>query len=160
MLKTWDVGVDGQGYHIELKNNKKVSINGEELKLKNYVKKTGLVHTEYELQLGSKTALLVLMSMNQPHLYIDNRDFETGAEYTPLKIPGWAYIFMVLHCFNFLNGAIGGVMAVVGITFATYISCNKNMNIIIRLLLNIALLVLIFGIVLIVAVGLNNLLLG
>ena len=147
MLKTWDVRIDGNGYYIELKNNKKLSINGEALKLKDYVKKTGLVHTEYELQLGSKTALLVLMSMNQPHLYIDNRDFETGQEYTPLKIPGWAYIFMVLHCINFLNGALGGAMAVVGLTVTTYISCNRNMNIIIRLLLNIALLVLIYGIV-------------
>lgn len=147
MLKVWNISVDNIGYNIELKNNKKVFVNGEELKLKNYVKKTGLVHTEYEIPFGSKTGLLVLMSMNQPHLYIDNRDCETGAEYSPLKIPGWAYIFMVLHCVNFLNGALGGAMAVVGITFATYISCNRNMNIIIRLLLNIALLVLIYGIV-------------
>lgn len=147
MLKTWNVNIEDRGYTIELKNNRKIVINGEELKLKNYVKKTGLVHTEYEIPLGFKTGFLVLRSMNSPHLYIDNRDCETGEEYVPMKLPVWSYIFMVFHCINFLNGALGAVMAIVGITFTTYISCNKNMNIVVRLLLNIALLVLIYGIV-------------
>ena len=158
MLKTWNIRVDDVGYNIELKNNRKLIINGEELRLKDYVKKTGLVHTEYELRFGSKTALLVLMSMSQPHLYIDDRDVETGAEYTPMKIPVWAYIFMVLHCINFVNGAVGGVMAFIGITCTTFISCNKNMNIIVRILLNIALLVLTYGIVFGVAAILMGLL--
>ncbi|MCH5248693.1 MAG: hypothetical protein J1E98_02110 [Lachnospiraceae bacterium] len=158
MMKTWDIRVDDIEYRIELKNNKKVFVNGEELKLKNYVKKTGLVHTEYEIPFGPKTGVLVLMSMNAPHLYIDNRDCETGQEYSPLKIPVWAYIFMVLHCINFLNGALGGAMAVVGITFATYISCNRNMNIMLRLILNILLLIVIYAVVFGVAVVLAGLL--
>lgn len=145
--KVWNVNVDGMGYNIELKNNNKLVINGEELKLKNYKTKTGLIHTEYELQLGSKRALLVIMSMRAPQLVIDNRDCETGKEFVPIKFPVWSYIFVVLHCLNFLNGAIGGALAVVGVMIVMAVSSNKEMHIIIRILLNIAALVLTYGIV-------------
>ena len=158
MANSWDVRVDDNGYYIELKKNK-VIINGQELKLKDYIRKTGLIHTEYEIPVDSQKVLLVLRSLSAPHLYIDNKDCETGEEYVPLKIPVWAYVFIVLHCFNFMNGAIGGAMGVFGVALTVAIACNKKMNIIIRLLLNIIVLVGIFVFVVGVGVILRGLLL-
>lgn len=155
MAKTWNVVVDGNPYNIELAKGTKVIVNGEELKLKDYKKKSGLVHTEYEIPVGSKQALLVIMTAKSPQLVIDNRDCETGEEFVPIKIPGWAYIFVVLHFINFLNGAIGAAMAVVGVALTTSVSINRKMNIAVKVLLNVAIVVVayivVFGVALLAA---------
>lgn len=117
MSKQWNVKIDEQSYDVALKNANKLMINGEELKLKAYKKKTGLVHTEYEVPVGTKTALLIIRSMGTPQLIIDNKDCATGEDYVPVKLPKWAYIFIVLHCINVLNGALGIFLAIAGVTW-------------------------------------------
>ena len=153
MATSWNVTIDGSYYNVELIKNNKIVVNGQELKLKDYRVKTGIVHTEYEIPVGPKRALLVIMSMKQPQLVIDNRDCLTGAEYVPVKTPVWSYIFIVLHCINFLNGALGGALAVVGVLATISVSSNKKINIALRVLINLAILivmyVIIFGIALI-----------
>ena len=52
MGKLWNVKIDEQMYNLELKG-KKLLVNGEDIKLKKYRKKTGLIHEEYEFPLGS-----------------------------------------------------------------------------------------------------------
>ncbi len=74
---------------------------------------------------------------------IDGRDCVTGAEYVPIKIPVWAYIFIVLHCINFQGGAIGGALAAVGILATVSVSTNNKMNIALRILINLAILIVI-----------------
>lgn len=133
-------------YQVDL-NNRKVKINGELLKLKGYKKKTGLVTEEYEIPVGSKTALLVIKTMSAPQLVIDNKDCATGEDYVPTKLPGWAYVFVVLHCVNFLNGAIGCLLAVIGVVVTTSISCNRKLNVMVRVLLNLVVLILFFALV-------------
>ncbi|MBD5546037.1 MAG: hypothetical protein HDQ97_01305 [Lachnospiraceae bacterium] len=151
MSKEWNVKVDDQMYNIEVKG-RKLKVNGENNKLRQYRKKTGLIHEEYEIPVGSKNALLVLNSMGGATLVIDNKDCATGEEYVPMKVPGWAYIFIVLHCVNFINGAIGAFLAFVGITLTASISSNRKINVIIRVLLDFVILVLavmaIFGVAL------------
>lgn len=159
MANSWNVNIDDNGYYIELNKNK-VCINGQDIKLKDYIRKTGFIHTEYEIPVGSQKVLLVVRSLSAPHLYIDNRDCETGEEYVPMKIPGWAYIFMVLHCFNFLNGAIGGALGVFGIALTAAIACNKKMNIAVRVLLNIIVFAAIFVFMIFVSTGISSLLAG
>lgn len=146
MSKKWDVKIDEQMYNLELKG-KKLVINGETLKLKKYKKKTGLVHEEYEVPVGPKMATLVIKSMSAPQLVIDNRDCVTGEEYVPIKLPKWSYVFVVLHCVNFLNGALGCIMVVIGVALTTSVSCNRKMSIAIRVLLDIALVVISYAIV-------------
>ena len=97
--------------------------------------------------MGAKTALLVIRSMSTPQLVIDNRDCATGEEYVPVKIPGWAYVFVVLHCINFINGAIGWIMAVIGIALTTSVSCNKKFSVIVKVLLDLAILILAYAVV-------------
>lgn len=146
MSKNWNVKIDDQMYNLELKG-KKLTINGETLKLNKYKKKTGLIHEEYEVPVGSKTALLVIRSMSAPQLVIDNKDCATGEEYVPIKLPVWSYVFVVLHCINFINGAIGWAMAVIGIALTTSVSCNKKFSVIVKVLLDLAILVLAYAVV-------------
>lgn len=146
MSKKWDVKIDDQMYNLELKG-KKLTINGETLKLNKYKKKTGLIHEEYEVPVGSKTALLVIRSMSAPQLVIDNKDCATGEEYVPIKLPVWSYVFVVLHCINFINGAIGCGIAVIGIALTTSVSCNKKFSVIVKVLLDLAILVLAYAVV-------------
>ena len=140
MGKLWNVKIDEQMYNLELKG-KKLLVNGEDIKLKKYRKKTGLIHEEYEFPLGSKTAFLDLRNMNSSVLVIDNKNCDTGEEYVPIKTPGWAYILVVLHCLNFLNGALGAAFAVIGIMLTVSISSNRKMNVVVRVLLDLAILV-------------------
>ncbi|MDE7287075.1 MAG: hypothetical protein K2N55_09595, partial [Lachnospiraceae bacterium] len=113
------------------------------------------IHEEYEFPIGSKTAFLDLRNMNGSVLVIDNKDCATGETYVPVKVPGWAYIFIVLHCLNFLNGAIGGAMAVIGMMLTAAISSNRKINVILRVLLDLVVLVLaiaaVFGVALMIA---------
>ena len=123
--KKWNVKIDERMYDIELKG-RKLLVNGEVMKLGPYRKKTGLTHEEYEVPIGSKKALLVIRNLSAPVLAIDNRDCATGEEYVPVKMPGWSYVFVVLHCLNFFNGAIGALLAIIGIALTTSISCNRK----------------------------------
>lgn len=149
MKKEWNVKIDEQMYTVTM-NGRKVTVNGEKLKLNKYKKKSGLVHEEYEIPVGPKTGLIVIKNLSAPQLVIDGKDCATGEEFEPIKIPKWAYIFVVLHFVNFLNGAIGAVIAVVGLSLTVAVSCNKKMNIGMRIILNIGILAaaiaLVFGI--------------
>lgn len=147
MSKQWNVKIDEQSYDVALKGSYKLLVNGEELKLRKYKKKTGLVHTEYEVPVGTKTALLIVRSMGTPQLVIDNKDCATGEDYVPVKLPVWAYIFIVLHCINILNGVLGVFLAVAGVTITTSLSCNKKMNIAVRVILNLVVLILFWALI-------------
>ncbi len=154
MSKKWNVKIDERMYDIQLKG-KKLIVNGDTLKLKDYRKKMGLTYEEYEVPIGSKKALLVIRNLSAPILAIDNRDCATGEEYVPIKMPGWSYVFVVLHCLNFFNGAVGALLAIIGVALTTSISCNRRMNVAVRVLLNIVIVVisviLIFGIAFLIA---------
>ncbi len=154
MGKKWNVKIDEKMYDVELKG-RKLLINGDTLKLSQYRKKTGMTHEEYEVPIGSKKALLVMKNLSAPVLAIDNRDCATGEEYVPIKMPAWSYVFVVLHCLNFFNGAIGALLAIIGIALTTSISCNRKMNVAARVLLNIGVVVIsvivVFGIAFLIA---------
>lgn len=141
MRKEWNVQIDEQMYKVDLKGAK-LTVNGEELRLKDYQKSSGLIQVEYEIPIGSKQAILILKSVGEPVLAIDNKNCATGEEFTPIELPKWAYVFIALHCFNFLNGAVGIVLAAVGIVLAVIIACNTKMSIAVKVLLELAVFIL------------------
>ncbi|MDE6662061.1 MAG: hypothetical protein K2K46_01835 [Lachnospiraceae bacterium] len=143
MAASWNVAIDGSYYNVEYINNNKVAVNGQKLKLKDYKVKTSFIQTEYDIPVGPKSARLVITTLKQPQLVIDGRDCVTGAEYVPIKIPIWSYIFIVLHCINFQGGAIGGALAAVGILATASVSTNNKMNIALKILINLAILIVI-----------------
>ncbi len=154
MGKTWNVKIDEQEYYIELMNKGKVTINGSELLLKDCTRKTHSAYTEYEIRLGSKTARLVLLSMGEAQLVIDNRDCETGEEYVPPKTPWWAYIFIILHICMFpiglhgliLGGALGGAFIGVAMVFTMSISSNQKKSTMERIVCNIIIFAALFAV--------------
>lgn len=149
MKNSWSVMIDEKPYAVQL-NNRKLLINGEKVKLKSYKKKIGLLESliteEYEIPLGSKTALLVLQNMKSPQLVIDNKDCATGEEYVPLNMPKWSYLFILLHFANFINGAIGCCFAIAGIAATTAISANKKFSPMVKLVIDLVILVLFFAV--------------
>lgn len=157
-MKTWNVMVDGIGYYVELRNNKQIAVNGALLNLKDYRVKTGMIQTDYEIPVGYKKALLVIRSMSEPCLVLDNRNCATGEEYVPVKMPVWAYVFIILHCGNFLNGAIGGVMAAVGILITASVSGNPKSNLVVKILIDVVVLAGAYAVVFAVAFALAGLL--
>lgn len=147
MKNAWNVIVDEQMYNVALKN-KKLLVNGEKIKLNRKVrKKMGLVHEEYEVPIGNKKALIVINTMKAPQLIIDNKDCATGEEYVPVKLPIWAYLFVVLHFVNFFNGALGALAALCGIVITYSVSGNTRMNTLIKLILNVVVVVIAYIIV-------------
>lgn len=154
MSKKWNVIIDGQNYEVECKG-RKLSVNGENLVLRNLERKTHFFDEEYKVPMGSKTATLVLRSFGMTQLVIDGKDCATGEEYVPQKLPKWAYIFMVLHCVNFLNGAVGVCLALIGCMMTSAVSCNPKFNTAVKVLLDLAILVvmvlLVFGLVFLLA---------
>ena len=142
MSKTWNINIGDERYKIHLKNTK-VQINRRLLKLKPLLKKSGYLKREYEIPVGGKTALLVTGGMVAgTNLYIDGIDCITGKPYEPLVLPKWAYLFMIIHVCNLINGAIGGLCAVMGVSLTAYIASNTKMNFLLKLILNILVLIL------------------
>lgn len=142
MSKIWNINIGDEIYTIHLKSSK-VQINGEVFKLKSLLKKFGYLKSEYELPVGRKKALLVTGGMVAgTNLYIDGIECITGKPYEPLVLPKWAYIFIIIHVCNLLNGAIGGLCAVMGVSLTVYIATNTKMNSTLKLILNILVLIL------------------
>lgn len=141
-MKQWDVMVDGQAYHVEVKGGK-VTVNNEVMKLKNLQKERKMHYGSWEIPLGPVKAILYgpgsLTSVTQ-RLVIDGKDCLTGEDYHPMeKIPAWVYIFVVIHAINFANGAVGAMLAIAGITMTMGIAANEKMNMAVKVLLSIAL---------------------
>lgn len=151
MGKTWNVRLDDGEYVVELMKNR-LKVNGAELPLKNYRKKSGFTHSEYEIPLGYRTVRLVIVSMGVPQLIIDNKDYETGKEYVPIKMPVWGYLFLVLQCslmalcFTGLivGGAIGGAIVGMGVMLSMSVACSNKLGTMSKVLYDIVIFIMTF----------------
>lgn len=156
MAASWSVVVDGRTHNIKSKGSSLV-IDGEKTKLKNLMSKKEGIFKVYDVPLGTKTAKYYVNTwIGGSKLAMDGIDCATGAPFTPPVIPKWTYVFMVLHCLNFLNGALGVLLAIVGIMATISISGNSGMSTGVKILLNIALLVVCVGVVFAIALALAS----
>lgn len=156
MSKKWEIRVDEKAYQIELKAAK-ILVNEEATPLKDCVKKKGWFQNEYEVAVGSKTAMLVVGSwIGGTKLVVDGKDCATGEEYVPLKLPGWAYVFVVLQLVNVMNGLIGFLVALAGCSATASVSTNPKFNTAVKILLDIVILVLAYGVVFGIAVAIAS----
>lgn len=147
MSQKWNVMADGVEYEIEYINNKKIRVNGNELALKDYQTKLTMTTTEHELTLGSKKALLIVKSLNSAQLIMDGVDCASGKEEVPgpNRLPKWAYIFVILHCVNFLNGLSGCAMAILGIGSVQLISSSKKLSVKQEVLVDLVILIILYA---------------
>lgn len=139
MNRIWKIKVASEEYTIQLKNSI-VLINEEIYKLRTLIHKKSFLNNEYELPIGEKKALLVTGSsftFLEPELVIDGFNYTTGTPYEPRVLPKWAYLFIVLHALNLGNGAVGALLAVMGIHLTVSISADPRKTQSVKLLLNI-----------------------
>lgn len=148
MSKKWNVTVDGEGYEVQYINNKKIMVNGKELLLKDYPKNMTMTTTEYEIPIGSQKAQLIVKSLNSAWLVVNGVNCESGEEAVSetTQLPKWAYIFVVLHCVNFLNGLSGCAMAILGIGSIKLISDSKKLNEKLEILVDMAILLILYAV--------------
>lgn len=136
MSQKWNVTVDGEGYEIKYINNKKIIVNDKELRLKDYQKNLTMTTTEYEIPLGSQKALLIVGSLNRAQLIMNGVDCgseetrapESAQTLEAAVLPKWTYIFVILHCVNFVNGLSGCAMAIIGIGSIKLVNDSKRFN--------------------------------
>ena len=125
----WNFKVQGIPYKIQLKKNK-VSVNGAEpVKLNRLTRKSNFMETNYSMMIEGKEATLHIRQFGAPVLSYDGRDCATGEEYIPVKVPGWTWIFIVLHAIDFfflIGGALGGALqALIAMAMASVASNTK-----------------------------------
>ena len=138
-MASWSVVVDGQVHQVKTKGSSLV-VDGEKTKLKNLTSHKEGIYKVYQVPIGGKTAQFYVNSwVGGMKLAMDGIDCATGAAFTPPEMPKWAYVFMVLHCVNFINGALGALLAIAGVAATISISCNTKMPVIVRVLLDIVL---------------------
>ncbi len=137
-MAAWSVVVDGQVHQVRSKGASLI-IDGEKTKLKDLMSRKEGIYKVYQVPVGGKTAQCYVNTwVGGMKLAIDGIDCATGAAFTPPEMPKWAYVFMVIHCLNFLNGALGALLAIVGIMATISISSNTRLSVPVRILLDIA----------------------
>lgn len=133
----WNFEVQGIPYKIELKKNK-VSINrAEPVALKNFKRKSNFIETNYSMMLGGKEAILHMRQFGAPVLSYEGRDCATGEEYIPVKVPGWTWVFIVLHAIDFfflIGGAVGGMLQFLIAAAMATVASNTKMSTGVRVL--------------------------
>jgi len=156
--REWIVKTENKDYEIKLVSNSKITIDGKEYAIKKLKSKTMLGFiTEYELPIEDKKIILSYY-ISKYIIVVDDKNYDNGDDYVAIsEIPAMTYVFMVLNSINIINGAVGGCCVVLGIFLTLKISCS-NMNIFIKLLLNIFTLIGMFAIVFAIAILLNTLL--
>lgn len=139
-MKPWNVVVDGTNYEVKPKGAK-VVVNGEKKKLKNLMSKKDGMWKIYELPLGAKKAEIYVNTwIGGMRLVMDGIDCATGKPYTAQKLPKWAYLFLIIHLAYILflmGGALGVLMAFLGIMATISVSSNSNMPVGLRVLADI-----------------------
>ena len=137
-MAAWSVVVDGQVHQVRSKGASLI-IDGEKTKLKDLMSRKEGIYKVYQVPVGGKTAQCYVNTwVGGMKRAIDGIDCATGAAFTPPEMPKWAYVFMVIHCLNFLNGALGALLAIVGIMATISISSNTRLSVPVRILLDIA----------------------
>ena len=132
-MKTYHITLQGQDYTICLRSYS-VEINGTRYKIRTLpARKLLFLTMEVDLPVSG------LWSME---LVVDGVMLRTGKPYTPIgKIPVWAYVVSALNLAQIMNGAVGGVLAVLGIFLTLRLSTSENLAPALRVLLSIAYLV-------------------
>ena len=125
----WNFVAQGVPYKIELKNDK-VSVNdAEPIKLNKLSRKSNLIETTYSMMIEGKEAGIHIKQFGAPVLSYDGRDCATGEAYVPTKIPGWVWVFVVLHAIDFfflIGGAIGGAVQALVIAAMASVASNRK----------------------------------
>ncbi len=133
----WNFEAQGIPYRIELKKNK-VSVNrAEPVALNSFKRKSNFTESNYSIMIEGKEAILHIRQFGAPVLSYDGRDCATGEEYIPPKMPGWTWVFIVLHAIDFfflIGGAVGGMVQFLIAAAMVTVASNTKMSTGVRVL--------------------------
>ncbi len=126
----WNIVVEDMPYSIKLVGNKLSVNNNEPVKYTKLNKAAGEGKgANYEVPVGNKKAILHINTYSSPVLTMDGKDCNTGEVYEEPKLPGWAWIFIIIHAASFgllLGGAIGGAIQGAVIILLMNVASQKN----------------------------------
>lgn len=125
----WNIEVEGIPYRIVFNKNKVSVNNAEPVKLGKLPKTGNSFETHYSIPLAGKEAVLHIKQFGTPILSFEGRDCSTGEPYVPAKLPGWVWVFVVLHAIDFfllIGGAIGAALQVLVISVMMSVSTNAK----------------------------------
>lgn len=143
----WTININSNNYIIKILNNNTIKINDEQIDLRK-LKSSNLLYVliEYKLQIENQQIILS-SNLGKWKIIIDGKDYNTNQEYIKIEdFSKWIYVFLILNMINLINGALGGVFAFFGI-FLTLKVFSMKINIFLKLLLNILILLAMFGMV-------------
>ncbi|MCR5415870.1 MAG: hypothetical protein K6E79_03640 [Pseudobutyrivibrio sp.] len=131
--KIWNFfKADGTPVNVTLNKNRFVSVNGgPEMKLNTLKAPEGsFAEKVFNVPVGNGEYAKLCVKNNQVLTY-NGFNVETGEAYTPMELPKWAYVFVVLYVMNFflvIGGAIGGAISA-GFAFLTAtIASDRKMS--------------------------------
>ena len=156
----WNFEVQNIPYRIELKKNKVSINNAEPVKLNKLARKSNLLETNYSMMIEGKEAVLHIRQFGTPILSYDGRDCATGEAYVPVKIPGWVWVFVVLHVLDFLfliGGALGAAVQVLIIAAMASVASNTKKSTGVRVLTCVGIWLLSTAVQFVLALGISSL---
>lgn len=137
-MMSWSVIVEGRLYQISARSGS-VVIDGEKTKLKNFSSGREGLYRVYQVPVGGRLAQLYVNTwIGGMKLAMEGVDCATGEPFTPPEFPRWAYVFLVIHGINFINGVLGALLAIAGVMATISISGNTKLAVPVRVALNIA----------------------
>lgn len=150
-MRKYNITVQDKTYDIRLRASS-VEINGTRYKIRKLpARKLLFLTMEVDLPIEGASVMLVsgLWSMD---LVVNGVSARTGKSYTPIgKVPVWGYVLSALNLVQIINGAIGGVLAVIGIYLTLRISTSEETALPVRILVSVAYLVLSWVVVFLLA---------
>lgn len=155
-MMSWSVIVEGRLYQINARSGS-VVIDGEKTKLKNLLSRKEGLYRVYQVPVGGSFAQLYVNTwVGGMKLAMNGVDCATGEPFTPPEFPKWGYIFLVIHGINFINGAMGALLAIVGVMATISISSNPKLTAPVKVALNIAMVAVCVMVVFTVAFALSD----
>ena len=112
------------------------------------------------MMIEGKEAEIHIKQFGAPVLSYDGRDCATGEAYVPTKIPGWVWVFVVLHAIDFfflIGGAIGGAVQALVIAAMASVASNRKKPTGVRVLICVGIWLLSTALQFILALGIASL---
>lgn len=140
-MRTYNIEVGGTPYVIKQRAYS-VEINGQRYAYRKLSGRRVLFLTlEVDLPIPEGEVMLV-MGMWSMELVVNGVRVRSGKPYAPIgKVPAWAYVVCVLDLLHIVNGALGGVAAIIGILLTIRLSVSEDLAPALRLALSLVYLV-------------------
>ncbi len=136
-VKTFKVEKDGICYTIEIAARKITVSPGETYKITKLKRSGNMFDQIYDIPLEGSSVQLHIDFWGKRALVSDGINQETGEAFQPMKIPAWAWIFVILGIVNFfvIGGALGGAVGVLMVGLVANVSTDMRKNTFVRVLL-------------------------